>query len=71
MENNVSHAVPPGDEPRLLAQAQPFEPPSPPGLQGRCGRCGRAGVVYRGRYGDQRCAVYFGLQNGYMPPGIL
>jgi hypothetical protein len=71
MESNVSYTVPTADEAGLLAQAKLFEPPPPLGFQGHCNRCGYAGVVYRGRYGGQRCAVCFGLQNGYMPPGIL
>ena len=71
MESTVSHTVPPCDVRDLLAQAQLFEPPSPPASHGHCGRCGYTGAVYRGRYAGQRYAVCFGLQNDYMPSGIL
>lgn len=69
METNAIH-VPPASEPALLARARPFEP-DPPALDRACGRCGFQGAVYAGRYGGQRCAVCYGLQNGWMPSGQL
>jgi hypothetical protein len=69
METNAAH-IPPAFEPFLLARARPFEP-DPPAVDGTCGRCGFHGAVYPGRYGGRRCAVYYGLQNGWMPSGEL
>jgi hypothetical protein len=69
MESNAAH-IPPAQTARLLAHALPFEPDPPP-VDGTCGRCGFRGAVYPGRYGGKRCAVCYGLQNGWMPRGEL
>jgi hypothetical protein len=69
MESNASR-VPPPLASDLLDRAQPFEP-DPPAVDGTCGRCGFHGAVYKGRYGGRRCAVFYGLQNGWMPSGEL
>jgi hypothetical protein len=69
VDSNVSHQVPPEDEPELLDRFKPFEPPDPPSVEGSCGRCGWHGTVYPGRYGGYRCAVCFALQQGWMPKG--
>jgi hypothetical protein len=69
METNATH-IAPASGPALLARARPFEPdPSP--VDGTCGRCGFCGAVYGGRYGGKRCAVCYGLQNGWMPRGEI
>ena len=57
-------------EPGFLARARQFEPDLP-SVDGTCGRCGFRGAVYAGRYGGRRCAVCYGLQNGWMPSGTL
>jgi hypothetical protein len=67
VESNVSHRIPPDDEPVLLEDFTPYDPPDPPSIQGACNRCGYRGTVYPGRHGGYRCAVCFGLQWGWMP----
>jgi len=51
------------------AHEPPVQPPDPPSIEGSYNRCGWHGQVYPGRYGGWRCAVWFGLQNGWMPRG--
>ena len=56
---------------RLIASDPPvmWQPPDPPMVDGRCDRCGFRRQVYRGRHGGHRCAVCFGLQEGWMSCG--